>query len=590
MRPRQRSRSRYLAQAFAPLRLIFHDRLATTGVVILGTVIVMALAAPWVATHDPRAIVERAEGSWMTWDEDAWRVQPAIGLEPLYDLAVRGGEAIAVGADGLAKRFDGRAWTALPRITEATLRAVAAGDTGAIAVGDGGVVAWYVDDEPRALRLGDADLHGVTLVDDGRSALIVGAGEAVWHLPLAALEAGETDLEPRTTRLASPVGRGLLLRAVATDADGSAIAVGERGLALTWSPDAAPGGAGSLALLTLPSFRDFNGLHVDPDGGRALIVGERGTLLRREGPDARWVEDPPPDTRALRGAWIGNDGRAWAVGRNGVALSFDGEAWQRDVTGTERHFWAVAEVAGRPLAIGSDPFVDKLAPPSAVHWFGTDHLGRDLFSQNVYGSRIALLVGFLGAALVVLIGANVGLFAGYFRGRTDTILMRIVDVMYGIPFEPFAMILVLLFDPSLLIVILAISLLSWRTVARLIRSQVLSLSERPFVKAARVAGASDLRILYLHIAPNVLPLVFLELAIILGASIIAEATLSFLGLGPPQSISWGGILHNARLSGAWRTAWWWNIPPGAFIMITVLAVFFISRALEVIANPRLRGR
>jgi peptide/nickel transport system permease protein len=247
-------------------------------------------------------------------------------------------------------------------------------------------------------------------------------------------------------------------------------------------------------------------------------------------------------------------------------------------------------VGDAAIAIGSDPFVDKLAPPSSQHWFGTDHLGRDLYSQNVYGSRIALLVGFLGASLVVLIGANVGLIAGYYRGRTDTVLMRIVDVMYGIPFEPFAMILVLLFDPSLTIVILAISLLTWRTVARLIRSQVLSLAERPFVKAARVAGASDLRIMYLHIAPNVLPLVFLELAIILGASIIAEATLSFLGLGPPQSISWGGILHNARLSGAWRTAWWWNLPPGAFIMITVMAVFFISRALEVIANPRLRGR
>ncbi|MFO7546619.1 MAG: hypothetical protein R6W77_14090, partial [Trueperaceae bacterium] len=232
MRSGHRSRSRYLAQALAPLRLIFHDRLATTGVAILGAVIVMALAAPWVSTHDPRAIVERAEGSWMTWDEDAWHVRPALGLEPLYGLAVHAGEAIAVGADGLAKRFDGRAWTALPRVTEATLRNVAAGDAGAIAVGDGGIVVWYREGEPRALRLGDADLHGVALVDDGRSALVVGAGEAAWHVPLAALEAGDADLASRATRLTSPVGRGLLLRAVATDADGSAIAVGERGLAL----------------------------------------------------------------------------------------------------------------------------------------------------------------------------------------------------------------------------------------------------------------------------------------------------------------------------------------------------------------------
>lgn len=168
--------------------------------------------------------------------------------------------------------------------------------------------------------------------------------------------------------------------------------------------------------------------------------------------------------------------------------------------------------------------------------------------------------------------------------------MRTVDVMYGIPFEPFALILVLLFKPSLAIVILAVSLLTWRTTARLIRAQVLSLRERPFVKAARVAGASDARIMYLHILPNVMPLVFLELAITVGVSIIAEATLSFLGLGPPQSVSWGGILHDARLSGAWRTAWWWNLPPGFLIMLTVLSVFFISRSLEVVANPRLRAR
>jgi peptide/nickel transport system permease protein len=579
-------RARYLQQALMPLRLILHDRLASTGVVILVAIIVMAVAAPLVATHDPRAIVERAEGSWMTREDGVWSVRRAVGPDPLYGLAVHAGEAVAVGANGLALRYVAGAWTPLPVVTASTLRSVAFGDGGAIGVGDGGVIIWYGDGEPVEIRLGSAALQGVALVDGGTAALIVGAGEAVWHLPLTALAAGDG---ASATPLASPVGRGMELRAVATDVDGSAIAVGERGLALRWTPDP-DGGAGSLAQLTLPTFRDFNGLHVDAASGRALIVGERGTLLRREGIDAGWTEDAPPDTRALRGAWIGPDGTALAVGRNGVAVSFDGSTWRRDATGTERHFRAVAAVEGVPLAIGSDPFVDKLAPPSSQHWFGTDHLGRDLYSQNVYGSRIALLVGFLGATLVVLIGTNVGLFAGYFRGRTDSVLMRIVDVMYGIPFEPFAMILVLLFDPSLTIVILAISLLTWRTVARLIRSQVLSLAERPFVKAARVAGASDLRILYLHIAPNVLPLVFLELAIILGASIIAEATLSFLGLGPPQSISWGGILHNARLSGAWRTAWWWNLPPGAFIMITVMAVFFISRALEVIANPRLRGR
>jgi peptide/nickel transport system permease protein len=579
-------RSRYLAQALMPLRLVLRDRLALTGLMILVAVIVMAVGAPLVATHDPRAIIERSEGSWMAYVSNGWRLGDAIGEEPLYAIAARGNEAIAVGAAGLVvRRLDG-AWQQRERITDATLNAVALVGDGAVAVGRGGVVVWYGAGEAHAASLGSADLNAVTGVEDGGAVLVVGAGEAVWYVSMSALEDGATALDEHAVALPSPVGRGMALNAVATDVDGSAIIVGERGLAMRWTAD---GSAGALTQVMLPTFRDFNGIDVDA-GGRALIVGERGTLLRREGADAPWVEDPTPDTRALRGAWIGPEREAFAVGRNGVALRFDGDAWQRDATGTERHFLDVAMVGDGAIAVGSDPFVDKLAPPSRQHWFGTDHLGRDLYSQNVYGSRIALLVGFLGASLVVLIGTNVGLFAGYYRGRTDSILMRIVDVMYGIPFEPFAMILVLLFDPSLMIVILAISLLTWRTVARLIRSQVLSLAERPFVKAARVAGASDLRIIYLHIAPNVLPLVFLELAIILGASIIAEATLSFLGLGPPQSISWGGILHNARLSGAWRTAWWWNLPPGAFIMITVMAVFFISRALEVIANPRLRGR
>lgn len=580
-------RSRYLRQALMPLRLVVRDRLALSGVVILLGVIVMALAAPWVATHDPRTIIERAEGSWITAEADGWRVQPPVGPDPLYGLSAAGDDALAVGAAGTVALWQGGTWSRIDSGTEATLRAVTLTSTGGIAVGDDGVVLVIERDGVRAGRLGDGELTGVALVDDGAAALVVGDGEAVWYLPVSAFDSGVDDLTTLATRLASPVGRGLRLSTVARDVDGTALAVGERGVALRWTPG--PGG-GALEQVMLPSFRDFNGMHVDEASGRALIVGERGTLVRRDGPDAPWVEDPPPDTRALRGAWIDADGNAVAVGRNGVVLRRHGGTWQRDVIDTERHFRAVALVGDTVIAVGSDPFVDKLAPPSAQHWFGTDHLGRDLFSQNVYGSRIALLVGFIGALLVVLIGTNIGLLAGYYRGRTDDALMRVVDVMYGIPFEPFAMILVLLFDPSLLIVILAVSLLTWRTVARLIRSQVLSLAERPFVKAARVAGASDLRIIYLHIAPNVLPLVFLQLAIIVGAAIIAEATLSFLGLGPPQSISWGGILHNARLSGAWRTAWWWNLPPGAFIMLTVMAVFFISRALEVIANPRLRGR
>ncbi|MCC5988901.1 MAG: ABC transporter permease subunit [Pararhodobacter sp.] len=566
----------FFRAAAGPLKLMVQDRLAVIGLCVLGFIIAMALFAPLIATHDPRHINEIEDGSVLTRGADGWELGESLGPLALNDADHRGADALIVGRGATVWERDGAQWRRVEMPVSTDFNAVAFGpDAGALIVGERGTIlsleggAWRAIDAPAP-----ADLRGVAWID-ASSALIVGAGEEIWRLDLP---------EGTITEIDSPVGRGFSLRSVARDADGTLLAVGERGLAIRYDPQ-----TGAAVLDRLGSSRDLNHIHVAP-GGAALVTGERGTLLRRAGPDANWITDPAPDTRALRAGWIDDNGAAIAVGRNGIVMEWDGAAWQLVPTESERHLRALLIEGENWLALGSDRFVTRTAPPSREHWFGTDHLGRDLFSQNVHGSRIALLVGFLGAALVVLIGTNVGLIAGYYRGRTETVLMRTVDVMYGIPFEPFALILVLLFQPSLLIVILAVSLLTWRTVARLIRSQVLSLRERPFVKAARVAGASDLRIMYLHIFPNVMPLVFLELAIIVGVSIIAEATLSFLGLGPPHAISWGGILHDARLSGAWRTAWWWNLPPGIFIMVTVLSVFFISRSLEVVANPRLRAR
>lgn len=566
----------FLRATLGPLRLMLQDRLAVAGLVVLSLIVAMAVFAPLIATHDPRLVNESEDGSILLRAEGRWDLQPSLGETALNGGDAAGGGAIIVGREGAVWTRQGSQWSRAEPAGEVDLNAVAAngagdwlivGEAGTILLGDG--QEWGEVSTPEA-----ASLTSVAWID-GQEALIVGTGEVIWRL----------DAERGTVEVVeSPVGRGFTLHAVARDVDGTMLVVGERGLAIRYDP-----ADGSAELERIGSSRDLNDLHIDASGV-ALAVGERGTLLRRAGPSEQWVADAAPDTRALRGGWIGADGRGVAVGRNGIIMELEGEDWRLVPAESERHLRGVLIEDGAWLALGSDRFVSRLLPPSREHLFGTDHLGRDLFSQNVHGARIALLVGFIGAALVVLIGTNIGLVAGYFRGKVESFLMRAVDVMYGIPFEPFALILVLLFRPSLLIVILAVSLLSWRTVARLIRSQVLSLRERPFVKAARIAGASDLRIMYLHIFPNVMPLVFLELAIAVGVAIIAEATLSFLGLGPPQSISWGGILHDARTSGAWRTAWWWNLPPGLFIMTTVLSVFFISRSLEVVANPRLRAR
>jgi len=234
---------------------------------------------------------------------------------------------------------------------------------------------------------------------------------------------------------------------------------------------------------------------------------------------------------------------------------------------------------GRPAA---------LEPPSWRHWFGTTNLAEDVLSQTLAGGRVALIIGLIAGMCVTLIGTNIGLIAGYYGRWVDDVLMRITDIAYGIPFLPFGIILVAILGASKWTIILTITVLMWRTTARVIRSQVLSLKERPFVMAARASGASDLRILYKHIAPNILPLAFLYAALSVGFGVIAEASLSFVGLGDPASISWGRMLYFAFWAGAMRTAWWWIIPPGLCIGALVVSCYLIARGYESVVNPKLR--
>lgn len=236
----------------------------------------------------------------------------------------------------------------------------------------------------------------------------------------------------------------------------------------------------------------------------------------------------------------------------------------------------------------ADGTLARLEPPSSEHWLGTTQLGRDVLSQVIAGSRVALVVGLLSAAMVTIIGTGIALIAGYFGGWIDDVLMRIADIVYGIPFLPFVIILVAILGPSLWNIIFAIVLIAWRTTSRVIRSEVLSLKERTFIQAARLSGASPLRIIIRHLAPNILPLSLVYSSLAMGWAIITEASVSFLGYGDPLLISWGKILFEAYVAHAVTEAWWWVVPPGLAITLLVMSGFFVSRSLEEILNPRLR--
>jgi len=250
---------------------------------------------------------------------------------------------------------------------------------------------------------------------------------------------------------------------------------------------------------------------------------------------------------------------------------------------------SIAPYGAQEFTTDDTGLIAKLQPPSLEHPLGTAALGQDVLSQIIYGSRSAVIVGFVSALLVAFVGTAVGLVSGYFRGRTDTVFMRAVDVAYSMPFEPAALLLAVVFGAGLEVMIVAMALLMWRAPARVIRAQVLSLSQRPYVKAARCAGASPGRIILRHILPTVLGMSLLYVPIAVGWAVAAEASLSFLGFGDPERVSWGGMLQLAFSSGEMRDAWWWTVPPGLAIVLLISSSFFVSRALEPLTNPQLRG-
>ncbi len=243
---------------------------------------------------------------------------------------------------------------------------------------------------------------------------------------------------------------------------------------------------------------------------------------------------------------------------------------------------------------GLDPTVSDgpiLAPPSLEYPFGTDDLGRSVLTLTIWGSRISLLVGLMATVVSMLVGSGVGILAGYRGGFWDRALMRLTDWFLVIPWLALAITLASIFGQSLFIIVMVIGLTSWAGTARLVRSQTLSVRERPFVERARGLGAGNWQLVRRHVLPNVFPVIFANTILTVALSILAETTLSFLGLGDPLRVSWGAMLELAFEAGASTLgAWWWLGAPGVSIVLVVLAFTMCGYALDEIVNPRLRRR
>jgi peptide/nickel transport system permease protein len=243
-----------------------------------------------------------------------------------------------------------------------------------------------------------------------------------------------------------------------------------------------------------------------------------------------------------------------------------------------------------PFVAPQDPYQVTQAfgvAPSAQHVLGTDQVGRDVASRLVYAARVSLLVGLGTTAISVSLGTILGLLSGYFGGRSDMLLMRIVDVFMSFPQMLLILVVVSIVGPGLLKIILILGFLGWPGVARIVRGSVLSIKENDYIKSAIAMGFGTPRILFLHILPNAVAPILVNATFSIANAIIVEASLSFLGLGvQPPTASWGNMLTDAQTLSVLTTKQWLWIPPGIMIILSVLSVNFIGDGLRDALDPR----
>ncbi|MBU0652747.1 MAG: ABC transporter permease [Proteobacteria bacterium] len=228
-----------------------------------------------------------------------------------------------------------------------------------------------------------------------------------------------------------------------------------------------------------------------------------------------------------------------------------------------------------------------LAPPSGGNPFGTDPLGRDVLSRMIWGAGISLKVGFVATGIAILIGTMLGAVAGYYGRWVDAVIMRFVDIMLCFPAFFLILAVIALLEPSIWNIMIVIGLTGWMGVTRLVRADFISLKERDFVQAARVIGAGDLRIIFLHILPNAMASVLVTATLGVAGAILTESALSFLGIGvQPPTPSWGNILTAGKDN--IDIAWWLSFYPGLAILITVLGYNLLGEGIRDALDPRLR--